>query len=303
MAYDEYSLLEFQEYFRDEDACVRRLAALRWPDGFLCPRCGSTRGWPLRGRREIQCAGPGCTHQASVTAGTIFHLTRTPLQKWFWAIYLVSQDKGGVSALRLMKLLQVCRDTAWLMLHKIRAAMGAGDQRTQLAGYIELDEGFFGRAASGKKPDKGDNQAQVLVMIESAGQRAGKIAMQVIESADRETIGAAVGEKVKPQQHFKTDGWQAHRVIGDMGHELDAQAIPAALASIELPWVHTAISLAKRFILGTYHGVSKKHLQRYLDEFCYRFNRRFSEPQLFARLLGACILSSPCTYATLIGMA
>ena len=301
--YEEFSLLEFQKQFQTEEDCVERLTNLRWPGGFLCPRCGCTRGYCLAGRREIECANQDCKHQTSVTAGTVFHKTRTPLQKWFWTIFLVSQDKGGTSALRLSKLVEVSEGTAWLMLHKIRTAMGKQEQNVLLAGFIELDEAFFGRAATGKKPDKADNQAQVLVMIESVGERAGKIDMRVIESADKETIGKSVEEKVEPQQSFKTDGWRAHAVIDQMGHELEAKAIPAELASEELPWVHKAISLAKRFILGTYHGVSKKHLQRYLNEFCYRFNRRFTEAQLFARLLATCISNSSCTYASLTDTA
>ena len=208
--YEEFSLLEFQKQFQTEEDCMERLTNLRWPGGFLCPRCGYTRGYCLSGRREIECANQDCKHQTSVTAGTVFHKTRTPLQKWFWTIFLVSQDKGGTSALRLSKLIEVSEGTAWLMLHKIRTAMGKQEQNILLAGFIELDEAFFGRAATGKKPDKADNQAQVLVMIESVGQRAGKIDMQVIESADKETIGKSVEEKVEPQQSFKTDGWRAH---------------------------------------------------------------------------------------------
>lgn len=301
--HEQWSLLEFQKRFPTEAACVCWLEDVRWPNGFVCPRCECARGYRLSGRREIECANQDCKRQTSVTAGTVFHKTHTPLQKWFWAILLVSQDKGGVSALRLSKLLEISDDTAWLMLQKIRAAMGTPDQRAQLAGLIELDEAFFGRAATGKVPGKADNQAQVLVMIESAGPKAGKVDMLVIDAADEETICAAVKERVKPQQRFKTDGWRAHGGIAKMGHELEAKTTPAVLASIELPWVHKAIALAKRFILGTYHGVSKKHLQRYLDEFCYRFNRRFSEPQIFASLLETCVFSRPCTYAALIRTA
>lgn len=250
MAYDKHcTLLEFQERFRTEIDCLNKLEADRWTGGFICPKCGHSKGYRLSNRREIQCAQ--CRHQSSVTAGTMFHGTHTPLLKWFWAIYLVSQDKGGVSALRLSKQVGVTRMTAWLMLQKIRSAMGKRDKRIQLAGYIEIDEAFFGRAATITKPGKADNQSKVLVMIESEGERAGSLSMRVINSANEDTIRDEVKQKVKQEsQCFRSDGWRAHAVIKSMGHELNADPVPPKQACTELPWVHIAISLAKRFLLA-----------------------------------------------------
>ena len=297
MAYEEYTLLEFQRRFQTEGDCEKQLEAVKWPDGFICPRCRCQDGCRLTDRREIQCSQ--CKHQTSVTAGTMFHKTHTPLLKWFWAMYLVSQDKGGLSATRLSRLVGVSRPTAWLMLQKIRKAMGQRDERYQLAGYIEFDQGVFGRAATAKKPEKADNQSDVLVMIESKGEKAGFISMQVIDSISRDNMRPIIEQKVKPGQSFRSDGLQANYVLKSMGHELKAGPVPPEEICIELPWVHIAISLAKRFLLGTYHGVSSKHLQCYLDEFCYRFNRRFVETQLFSRLVTACVGGTPFTYATI----
>jgi transposase-like protein len=220
--------------------------------------------------------------------------------KWFWAIFLMSQDKGGISSLRLSKLVDVSVPTAWLMLHKIREAMAQRDEHYQLSGYIEFDQGVFGRAATAKNPEKADNQSEVLVMIESKGKQAGFLSMQVIASASRDNMRPIIERKVKPGQSFRSDGLQANYVLKSMGHKLEASPVPPEKICTELPWVHIAISLAKRFILGTYHGVSGKQLQRYLDEFCYRFNRRFFEPQLFSRLLKACVCGEPLTYAATI---
>ena len=231
----------------------------------------------------------------------MFHKTRTPLRKWFWAIFLVSNDKGGISATRFSLLLTVSYPTAFLMLHKIRHAMGEREEGRTLSGYIELDEGFFGKAETAKKPAKADNQAQVLVMIESEGDRAGDISMKVIESASRDSIEKIVEAKIEPGQQIRSDGLQSHYVLKSMGHNLKATPVPAKDASTELPWVHIAISLAKRLLLGTYHGVSSKQLQSYLDEFCYRFNRRHKSLELFSRLLYACRLGTPFTYSQLIG--
>jgi len=296
--HEECTLLEFQERFLTEEACVKRLESVKWPEGFICPRCNGQNCYRLRNRREVECAN--CGHQTSVTAGTMFHQTHTPLRKWFWAIFLVGQDKGGLSALRLSKHVDVSPPTAWLMLHKIRKAMGQRDERYQLAGYIEFDQAFFGRAETTKKPDKADNQSMVLVMIESKGEKAGFVSMEVIASASRDNMRPIIERKVKPGHSFRSDGLQANYVLKSMGHQLTASPVPPEKISVELPWVHTAISLAKRFLLGTYHGVSSKHLQSYLDEFCYRFNRRFIEPRLFSRLLTACVCSDPFTYAAII---
>lgn len=297
MTLEQYTLLEFQERFQTEWDCLAQLEAVRWPNGFHCPKCQCTKGYRIQTRGDIECAH--CAYQASVTAGTMFHRSHVPLRKWFWTIFLSAQDKGGISAVRLSKLLGVARATAWLMLHKIRNAMAERNTRLILSGYIELDEGSFGRAATAKKPEKADNQSEVIVMVESKGTSAGGIAMLVVESTSRDSIRDFVEPKVKPGQRFRTDGLQAHYVLKSMGHQLTADPVPPETAGKELPWVHIAISLAKRFILGTYHGVSSKHLQPYLDEFCYRFNRRVGEQRLFSRLLIACAAGSPLTYGAL----
>lgn len=297
MDHEAYSLLAFQERFQTEADCIKQLESVKWPEGFECPRCSSRRCGSLATRREVQCAD--CRHQTSVTAGTIFHQTHTPLRKWFWAIYLASTDKGGLSASRLSKLVDVTVPTAWLMLHKIRRAMGQREQRYQLEGYIEFDQAYFGRAETAKKPDKADNQSTVLVMVESRGEKAGFLSMQVIDTPSRDNMRPVVERKVKQGQSFRSDGFQANYLLKSLGHLLNATPVPPEKICEELPWCHIAISLAKRFLLGTYHGVSSRHLQSYLDEFCYRFNRRFVEPQLFSRLLTACVSATPFTYAAI----
>ena len=298
MVYEQYTLLEFQEHFQTEAQCIAKLKAARWPAGFECPRCQCREGCLIETRGDIECAQ--CGYQASPTAGTMFHRSHVPLRKWFWAIFLVSHDKGGVSALRLSKLLGVARATGWLMLQKIRNAMAERDTKRVLSGYIELDEGSFGKAATVKKPEKADNQSEVIVMVESKGTTPGEVAMRVVDSTSRDSIRDFVGPKVKPGQCFRTDGLQGHYVLKSMGHQLKADPVPPETAGKELPWTHIVISLAKRFILGTYHGVSSKHLQRYLDEFCYRFNRRFGEERLFSRLLTACAKGAHLGYDALI---
>lgn len=290
------TLVEFQNRFRSEENCLDALEELRWPGGFICPNCEHDVGYRLTARRLIQCAV--CRYQASVTAGTIFHKTRVSLVHWFWMIYMVAQDKGGASASRLATQLGMHHSTVWHIVHKIREAMSNREEARQLAGLIELDEGYFGGTGRGVGAGK-KHKTQVVVMVETEGDHAGCVKMQVADSLDRFAFRELVDQNIEPSQHIKTDGLQAHWVLKSMGHDLDLRVVPGEESCEWLPWVHVMISNAKRFLLGTYHGVSKKHLQAYLDEFCFRVNRRFRERSLAWSLLRACVFSVPVTYAEL----
>lgn len=289
------SVFEFQKLYSTEDDCEQAIVRMRWPKGFICPKCDHDDGYRLKSKRAIQCAV--CRSQISITAGTIFHNTKISLLKWFWMIFLVAHDKGGASALRLAKQLDMCYSTVWHILHKIRQAMSKRDEKViRLARLIEMDEGFFGHYK---------RKAQFLVMIEAGNKKAGNLIMKKIlgrspdEPDTRKVVEAYVDNE--SQQYFVADNAGAHNVVKKMGHNLESHTSTPKLAAEKLPWVHLAISLAKRFLLGTYHGaVNRKHLQKYLDEFCYRFNRRIKENQLCESLMHACILAPPTTYAALM---
>jgi hypothetical protein len=229
----------------------------------------------------------------------MFEKTHMPLTIWFRMIYFVAQDKGGASSSRLASQFGIPQKTAWHMLHKIRTAMGTRNKLTQLVGNIELDEGFFCKEARKYQPAP-KTETQVLVMVESLGERAGNIVMQVIDSASRDNIEEVVDQYVSnEQQQFTTDGWQAHWVLKSIGHGVDIKRSPGKVAVERLPWMHTFMSLARRFLMGTYHGVSQKMLQLYLDELCFRANRRFHQSSICLSLLRACIFKLPTTYAEL----
>lgn len=281
------SVFEFNRRFRTDNACLRTIEKIRWPNGFICPKCGHDEGYRLRKRRVIECAV--CKYQSSVTAGTIFHRTQIPLVKWFWMIFLIAQDKGGASALRLSKQVNVNFKTAWRISHKIRRAMSREDNKIiKLTGIIELDEAYFG----GKH-----RKTQVLVAIEKDDKRAGKLIMKRIlgKTASEPEVQRVVRSHVnnQSQQYFVTDCASAHHVLKTMGHKLETHKSTPGSAAFHLPLVHLAISLAKTFVLGTYHGVSRKYLQKYLDEFCFRFNRRLKEGSIYKSLIRACVLTAP----------
>ena len=296
MSYTELSLLEFQRRFSTEEACQQALEQARWPSGFACPRCGHREASRIATRRLLQCCA--CRYQVSLAAGTVFHKTRTPLVKWFWAIWMVARDKGGTSAMRLARQLELGYRTAWTMLHKLRKAMGQRDACYMLTGSIEMDDAYFGGKGNGKM-GRGTAKTPVVVMVEERGEHAGFIGIKALTAASKKQLSAAAQQKIAPGQRVHTDGWTGYNGLSGLGHDHHAEIVPPHQAHEKLPWVHIAISNAKRFLLGTYHGVSPKYLQAYLDEYCYRFNRRAWEPTLTTRLITACVSANPVTLAEL----
>jgi len=285
------SLIEWQKRYGTEEACAAVIVKYRWPHGFICPKCGNDSSWYITTRKVYQCCK--CTHQVSVTAGTLFHSTNLPLVKWFWAIYLMASDKGGISALRLSKHIGVSWPTARNMLKKIRTAMVHRDSIYRLFDeLIELDDTYVG----GKKPGKRGRGAQgkkpVLVAVEHRGKTAGFVAMKAVETVSGKEIKLFLERHLNHGQKVRTDALSAMNIVKER-HQHEKKVTPLQEASCWLPLVHIVIGNLKTFLNGTFHGVTHKYLQEYLDEFCYRFNRRFWEPELPHRLLNACLSHAP----------
>ncbi len=296
--YSNLNLLEFQKRFQTEEDCREKLFELRWPDGFECPRCKGKQYYDLPKRRLYQCKE--CNYQVSVTTGTVMHRTRTPLLKWFWAIYLVGTDKRGLSALALSKKIGVSYWVAWTMLQKIRQGMRDRDSNYKLAGIVEMDDAFFGGTQQGgDKHGRGTSKTPVIVETSTKGEGVGYARMTVVDHVDRKTIREIVRTDIKENQRIITDGFRAYKVVGEEGHDHQREIMKNSDVDKVLRWSHILISNAKAFLLGTFHGVNKKHLQSYLDEFCYRFNRRWAENQLFDRLLTACVTSPGIAFSEL----
>ena len=294
--YNEISFFEFQERFQTEDDCFRYLKKLRWPEGFVCPKCGHAEAYFMRKRKVFQCKN--CRHQTSVTVNTIFHRTHVPLKKWFWTIFLVGTDKRGCSAKRLEKLIGVHYATAWLMIHKIRRAMENRDSLYKLSKFIEMDDSYFGGSTSGKRGRGAANKSTVVVAVENRGTGPGFAKMEVVNIMHSKHIKDFALRAIEEEQTIHTDDYPSYNVLDVAFHHLGETVKPHE-AMEKLPWVHILIGNAKSFIRGTYHGVSHKHLQSYLGEFCYRFNRRFNELKITDRLLTACLATSVVTYAEL----
>ena len=274
-----YPLGAFMKEFSNEAKCREYLANLRWPGGFVCPKCGCRHACLLSNGR-YQCAK--CRHQTSVTAGTVLHKTHMPLTQWFLTFYFVSQDKRGISATALMSMLGTTYKTAWYMLTRIRAAMGQRDKTHRLNGTIEFDDTYFGGPTVGKKRGRGTEKAKVFAAV-SLDERGNPLytKMQVTQNIKRASVKKFAQAAFAQGSTIHSDGYRSYILaLESYTHEHKPYDPDSGL----LHWLHIVISNAKAFILGTYHGLPKKYLQAYLDEFCFRFSRRDFGPRLLERL-------------------
>lgn len=276
------SFWEWQKRYPDDAACLAEIAKLRWPESFQCPLCGHSHGWQLTTRPVIECSH--CHRQTSITAGTLFHASKVSLPRWFWAIYWISSDKGSISALRLSKLIGVSWRTAHKMLRKLRTAMGHQDSLYRLHGVIELDDALIGGKRAGKRGRGAEGKTPVIVACEHNNGKPGFVALQAVASVNHDTTRQFAKTHLDREQTVHTDALNALNTLSETQHHV-AKVTPPEQASEWLPWVHVVISNFKAFILGTYHGISGKYIQEYLDEFTYRLNRRFWEDEIPIRLL------------------
>ena len=293
------NLIEFVDRFQTEEDCRNYLFYRRWPNGFACPRCGDRGYYYISTRNLYECRS--CHYQTSLTAGTIMENTQTPLRAWFFMIFLMANQKVGVSILGTARLIGISYKRAWLISHKIRCAMAERDSLYKLSGFIELDESYFGAKKSGKRGRGAAGKRPVMVGVNFCEYGPGYAFMEVIENVDTETIKKTAQDNIDTGSGVKTDGLPAyHAGLSGYRHEKIVIKDPKA-ASKELPWVHILIANVKNMIRGTHHGVSPKHLQPYLSEFCWRFSRRQFSGELFDRLLYTCITGSSLSWCQLVG--
>lgn len=296
------SLPELRTWFVSDAACLDYLDWLRWPEGFLCPWCAGVADWGQSGRRR--CGD--CGRHVTATSGTIFHRTRTPLSQWFEAAWLFTSSKQGLSALELQKVAALgSYQTAWSMLHKFRQAM-SGTGRERLTGRVEVDEGLYGGAAEGPPGRGALGKTLVAAAVEGRGAGFGRIRMQVIDSASEESLTQFLAATIEPGSTLITDGWSSYpaaaRAAG-LIHERYVVSGSGHQAHELLPGVHRVFSLSKRVLAATYQGgVQPDHLQAYLDEYVFRFNRRHAKHRglLFLRLIEQSVTSPPAPFKSLI---
>jgi len=311
------SLTEFQEAFPDEAGCAAFLFERRWQGGFVCPRCGGERVAALKSRAHTyECLD--CGRQTSITAGSVMHRSKLPLTVWFWAAHLMSTHSNGMSARQLADQLGLTYKTAWLLTQKLRRSMVDPD-REPLEGVVEVDQAeipfragdtFFDPGNSGKILIAG----AVEVIDRDTGQAkprrekakyldtlSGRIRLAMIADNSAASIEAFVRANVKRGTTLLTDGHASYPGLTDYRH--DPRVVGKMAAHVVLPWVHRVFSLVKRWGLGTYHGLRRKHVDTYLNEFVFRYNRRFYRHASFETILGLASHHEPASYWDIIGRA
>lgn len=294
---------EFLDWFPDDGACLAFLEHLRWPEGFVCPAC-ATATEPYRATRDrLICQA--CRHQASVSAGTIFDKTRTPLTVWFAAAWYVTNQKHGVSALGLKRVLGLgSYQTAWTILHKLRRAMVRRD-RDRLAGDVEADETYVGGPEPGLRGRQTSKKAIVAIAVEIHQPKGfGRARLRRIPDVSGRSLVSFVRGAVEPGSVVHTDGWRGYNGLPEAGYTRKKTVLSDSgdPAHVSMPAVHRVASLLKRWLLGTHQGsVGPEQLDSYLDEFTFRFNRRTSRSRglLFFRLLEQAVVTDPATYAVI----
>jgi len=293
------NLLEFEQRFAGEEACRDYLMSLRWPEGFKCPRCGAQRAWATK-RSLLVCAE--CQHQVSLTAGTIFQDTHKPLRVWFRAMWWVTTQKTGASALGLQRELGLGTYwTAWTWLHKLRRAM-VRPGRDRLRGTVEVDETYWGGEEEGVVGRLTEAKTLILVAAQQDGNGIGRVRLGRVPNLTRQTVHGFIGQTIEPGSVVISDGLNVYAGLTGYDHRPIVLRREGQDASKLLPRVHRVVSLLKRWLMGTHQGaVRPEHLDYYLDEFTFRFNRRTSASRgkLFYRLMQQAVQVPPVPYKDL----
>src|SRR5947209_9120092 len=298
---------EFQSWFATDADCLDYLDWLRWPEGFICPRCGHAGGWVVADGR-YKCSS--CGGRTSVTAGTLFDRRRTPLTVWFTACWMFATGKDGMSALGLQRALEIgSYPTAWAMLHRLRSVL-VRPGRERLTGMVEVDETFIGGEEAGLRGGRARGKKVLTgIAVEVTSPKGmGRCRMAPLADASAASLHAFVTDHIEPGATVITDAWQGYRGLEELGYLHNRRSQRAARARGQdpgelLPAVHRVASLAKRWLLGTHQGsVEPAHLPSYLNEFVFRFNRRRSRSRglVFYRVLELAIAHDPVRYRDLV---
>ncbi len=293
------SILELGRVFKDDETCLQYLFDIRWPDGFVCPDCGSGKGYPITSRAAIKCAD--CNKQVYLKAGTVMEKTKTSLCDWFAGAYLMTTLTPGISAVQFQRQVNIpSYECAFQILHKLRAAAGQREMG-KLSGEVEVDEVFIGARRRGKRGRGAEGKSIVVGAIEDHGKYAGRARLRAIKKANAKHLHKFLVDHVEVGSTVKTDGFTAYRRIAKLGFRHDVVVASEHEDDAEgwLPHVHRMFGNLQTWLNGTHHGVSKKHMQAYLNEYIFRFNRRRSPKKAFDALLGLASHNSGPTYEKL----
>ena len=294
------TLMELERHFATEEACRQYLVGLRWPAGFRCPHCEHQKAW-TRADGLFECQK--CGHKTSVKAGTIFEDSHKPLVLWFRAIWWLTSQKNGASALNVQRILGLgSYETAWTWLHKLRRAM-VRPGRDRISGSIQVDETYIGGEKPGKRGRGAAGKQLVVIAVQENGDATGRIRLKPVADASAKSLETAIQETIEPGSVVKTDGWDGYNGLRALKYRHKVIRQTADVGKNLLPLCHREASLIKRWLAGTHQGaVSHEHLVYYLDEYTFRFNRRTSSyrGKLFYRLLQNAVAIEPTNYQNII---
>lgn len=298
------TIREFFQMFPDDESCLNYLIDIRWPTGYLCPACHQASTPWHESRNRLAC--PRCRHKVTVTADTIFDKTRTPLTTWLEAAWHVTTTKNGLSAKTLERTIGTSYHVAWMMLQRFRVAM-VNAERTRLTGTVEVDETFLGGEEHGGKRGRGADKDIVVIAVEiKEGKGFGRTRMRHIPDASGASLLPFIRDSISPDATLVTDAWKGYNQVEEDGYTREIRNLSDSedFAHILMPGVHRLASLLKRWILGTHQGsVSGMHLQAYLEEYTFRFNRRNARSRglVFKRLIEHSLQTKPITQENIVG--
>ncbi|MDR0975266.1 MAG: IS1595 family transposase [Ruminococcus sp.] len=294
------SLIEFSEKYATEEICSDDLWERRVQMNFVCPKCGQNEGYRIKTRNVWECKN--CKKHTSILLGTAFENSKLDLRKWYWAAFLIISSKAGISAKELQGHIGVTYKTAWYINRRLREAMQLANAKYKLCGTVTVDEAYFtGRENNDSEPLKrgrGTDKSKVIVAVSLTDDGKPLYAkMQVVDNFKAKTIEQFAEKHIEKKSKLITDGFKSYKsqkITKD--YFVDYDVLPADSADSKLKWLHTIISNAKAFVLGTFHGLKSDDLQLYLDEFCYRFNRRYIPHLMFDKLLNSALSTPPIGY-------
>lgn len=284
--YESLTLFEFQQQFPDDQACYDHLAKLKWPDGFICEKCGHTHYCKGKLDRTRQCTK--CGYQATPTSGTLFHKVKFPILKAFYIVYFIATNKQGISSTELSRKLGLRQKTCWSFKQKVMKAMASSLQSPML-GKVEVDETVIGQEEEGTRGRQNGDKKLVVVAIERDGKGINRMYARAIEDGSNASLKPFFNDHISQEAETKTDEWKGYNPFTEDYPNL--HQLPSGKKGKNFPDMHRAIMMLKSWLRGTHHSV--EHLQSYLDEYCYRFNRHLMKGKIFDNLLGRMVVHSP----------
>ena len=289
------SAAEFQRRYGTEAQCHVALVAMRWPNGFVCPKCAETRHSYCEPRRLFQCRA--CRVQTSVRAGTIFHKSPTPLVKWFLAMHLLAASKNDIAALELARQLEVKWDTAWTIKQKLKEVMLQRNSIYKLAGDIQVDDAYQGGEKAGKAGRGAANKLPFVIAVETRDGRPIYTQLRVVSGFTKVAIRDWAAANIEPGARVLTDGLACFNGVAEAGLEHVVKVTGGGRPlDGEFKWVNTGLGNIKCAITGTCRSIDARHTPRYLAAYEWRYNRRFDLSANLDRLARVAVTIKPKPY-------